>query len=88
VGASPDPVKAQARFKEKHDLPYPLLSDSDHALADAYGCWVEKSMYGRTYEGVERSTFLVDAEGVVRHVWRQVKVKGHVTEVLEAVEAL
>ena len=88
VGVSPDPTKAQAKFKEKFDLPFVLLADVDHKTCEDYGVWTEKSMYGKKYMGVERSTFLVDAKGVLRHEWRKVKVNGHAAAVLEAVKAL
>ena len=88
VGISRDPVKSHDAFKAKYDLPFPLVSDEDGEVCEAYGTWVEKSMYGRKYMGVERSTFLIDAKGVVRNVWRKVKVPGHAEEVLEAASAL
>jgi peroxiredoxin len=88
LGISPDPPKKQARFRDKHEVPFPLLCDTDHEVAEAFGCWVEKSMYGRTYMGIERSTFLVDGEGVVQRAWRKVKVAGHVEDVLAAAKSL
>ena len=88
VGVSPDTVEAQAKFKAKHDLNFPLLADVDHKVAEAYGVWVEKSMYGRKYMGIERATFLIDEKGVVRNVWHKVKVPGHVEAVLAAAKAL
>ena len=88
VGVSPDKSPAQAKFKDKFDLPFTLLSDIDHRVAEAYGTWVEKSMYGRKYMGIDRSTFLIDPEGKIARVWRKVKVPGHVAEVLAAVKAL
>jgi len=81
LGASPDSVDKQARFKKKFGFPYALLADSDHALAEAFGVWKEKSMYGRTYMGVERTTFLIDGEGTIRHVFEKVKPAGHADEV-------
>ena len=84
LGVSPDKPAKQAKFREKYDFPYRLLSDPEHTLAEAYGVWVEKKLYGREYMGLERSTFLVDAGGVVREAWRTVKVKGHVGAVLAA----
>ncbi len=81
-GVSPDTVESHVRFREKFHLPFPLLADPDHAVAEAYGVWVEKSMYGRKSWGVERSTFLVDEEGVVRQVWRKVKPAEHIANVL------
>ena len=88
IGVSRDPVKKLDRFKAKYDLKVVLASDEPGDVTDAFGVWVEKSLYGRTYMGVERATFLVDGAGVVRRVWRKVKVKGHAAEVLEAVESL
>lgn len=88
VGVSPDPVAAHDKFKSKHGLNFTLASDADKTLAAAFGVWVEKSMYGRRYMGIERSTFLVGADGIVRQVWRKVKVAGHVDAVLAAVRAL
>jgi thioredoxin-dependent peroxiredoxin len=88
LGVSPDSVKSHKKFTEKFSLPFPLLSDPDHALSEAFGVWVEKSMYGRKYMGIERSTFIIDGEGIVRKIYRKVNVTGHVDEVIEAVEAL
>jgi len=84
VGLSKDTVKKHDKFIEKHSLGVPLLSDENGTLIEPLGCWVEKNMYGRTYMGIERTTFLIDGAGVVRNIWRKVKVKGHVAEVLEA----
>ena len=84
IGISPDTAQKHDKFIAKHDLGVTLAADPDNSAAEAFGVWVEKSMYGRTYMGIERSTFLVDGEGVVRQVWRKVKVKGHVDAVLEA----
>jgi peroxiredoxin Q/BCP len=81
LGASPDSVKAQAKFKEKFGFPYSLLADADHTLAEAFGVWKEKSMYGRTYMGVERTTFLIDEAGTISHVFEKVKPAGHAAEV-------
>jgi thioredoxin-dependent peroxiredoxin len=77
LGVSPDPVKSIAKFADKFGLAFPLLSDADHAVAEAYGVWVEKSMYGRTYMGNERSTFVIDPDGVITHVFRKVKPAEH-----------
>ncbi|WP_417411980.1 peroxiredoxin [Hoeflea sp.] len=88
VGLSPDPVKAHDKFIAKHDLGIILASDEDKSVLEAYGVWKEKSMYGRTYMGVERSTFIIDGRGTVVRVWRKVKVKGHAQTVLEAVKSL
>lgn len=88
IGISPDSPASHAKFKAKHDLGVRLAADEDKAVAQAYGVWVEKSMYGRKYMGVERSTFLVDTSGKLARIWRKVKVPGHAEEVLEAVKAL
>lgn len=88
VGVSRDPVKKLDRFKAKHDLKVVLGSDEDGVVTEAWGVWVEKTLYGRKYMGVERATFLIDAQGMVRRAWRNVKVKGHAEEVLRAVQAL
>jgi thioredoxin-dependent peroxiredoxin len=85
VGVSPDPVGAQAKFKQKFDLPFVLLADADHKVAEAYGVWKERSMNGRKYMGVERTTFVIDTKGVIRKVFPKVKVEGHAEEVLAAV---
>ena len=81
-GVSPDSVASHDKFKAKHDLPFALVSDPDHALAEAYGVWREKSMYGRKYMGIVRSTFLIDEKGKIAEIWDKVKVKGHVADVL------
>ena len=88
LGVSPDAVKTHEKFKKKHDLAIDLGADEDKAAATAYGVWVEKSMYGRKYMGVERSTFLIGADGRIARVWRKVKVSGHAEEALEAARAL
>jgi peroxiredoxin Q/BCP len=88
VGLSKDGVKSHDKFKAKYHLPFTLLADEDTRLIDALGAWVEKSMYGKTYMGTERSTFLIDGDGVIRRVWRKVGVPGHVDEVLAAVKAM
>ena len=88
IGVSRDPMKKHEKFIGKYDLKVPLLSDEDGAISNAFGTWVEKSMYGRKYMGMERSTFLIDEEGRVVKAWRKVKVPGHAAEVLEAVKAL
>jgi peroxiredoxin Q/BCP len=87
IGVSPDPVASHVRFRDKHDLPFTLLSDVDHAVAEAYGVWVEKSMYGRTYMGVERSTFVIGPDGVLKEALYKVKPKGHAASVLELATA-
>jgi thioredoxin-dependent peroxiredoxin len=88
VGISKDSPTSHDRFRTKYDLPFTLASDEQGGVVEAYGSWVEKSMYGRKYMGVDRSTFLIDGAGKVRHVWRNVKVPGHVAEVLAAARAL
>ena len=87
VGVSRDPMRKHDKFIAKYDLKVPLASDEDGAISDAFGTWVEKSMYGRKYMGMERSTFLIGADGTVRRAWRKVKVPGHADEVLTAVRA-
>jgi len=82
LGVSPDPVKKVKRFHDKYDLNFPLLADEDHAVCEAYGVWAEKSMYGRTYWGALRATFIIDATGVVRHVIPKVTPKTHDEQVL------
>ena len=88
VGVSKDPVKALDKFAEKYGLTFPLASDPEGAVVEAYGAWVEKSMYGKTYMGIDRSTVLVDKAGKVARLWRKVKVPGHAAEVLKAAQAL
>jgi peroxiredoxin Q/BCP len=88
IGVSRDSVASHDKFKKKYRLPFPLASDEDGKVCQAYGVWVEKSMYGRKYMGIERSTFLIDARGIVRGVWRKVKVDGHADEVLQAAAAM
>ena len=88
LGLSKDSVAKHEKFIAKHDLGVALLSDEDGGTIEAYGAWVEKKNYGRTYMGIERSTFLIDRDGILRQVWRKVRVKGHVDEVLAAVQAL
>jgi len=88
IGVSRDSVARHDKFKQKYDLPFPLVSDEDGKICEKYGTWVEKSLYGRKYMGIDRATFLIDKTGTVARVWRKVKVSGHVAEVLEAVKAL
>ena len=87
IGISPDSVASKAKFRKKHDLTIALGADEDHAIATAYGVWVEKSMYGKTYMGVERATYLIDGKGKIARIWRKVKVPGHAEEVLAAAKA-
>ena len=86
VGVSPDPSKAQAKFKSKFDLPFTLLADTDHKAAEEYGVWKEKSMYGKKYVGVDRTTFVIGTDGIIRKVFPKVKVEGHAAEVLAALD--
>jgi peroxiredoxin Q/BCP len=88
VGVSKDPVARHDKFKAKYELNFPLGSDVDGAVIEAYGSWVEKSLYGRKYMGIDRSTFLIDAQGRIARLWRKVKVPGHVDQVLAAAQAL
>lgn len=87
LGVSPDSPKKHAKFRDKYGLPFTLLADEDHAVAEAYGVWVEKSMLGRKYMGIERSTFVIDADGNVAKVMRRVKPDTHAHDVLEALPA-
>jgi thioredoxin-dependent peroxiredoxin len=87
LGVSADPVKAQESFRNKHQLAIPLLSDEEHAMLEAYGVWGEKSMYGKTFQGIVRTTVLIGPDGLVRRIWRHVKVDGHADSVLEAARA-
>ena len=87
IGVSRDPVRALDKFADKYGLDFPLASDEAGTLTEAYGVWVEKSMYGKTYMGIERSTFLVGADGRVTHAWPKVKVEGHAADVLAAARA-
>jgi thioredoxin-dependent peroxiredoxin len=88
IGMSPDSVKKHDKFAKKYDLSVILAADEDKTVLNAYSVWVEKSMYGRKYMGVERTTVLIDAHGIVRQVWEKVKVPGHAEEVLAAVRSL
>ena len=88
IGISKDDSKRHAKFTEKYDLKVPLATDTDGSACEAFGTWVEKSMYGRKHMGIERSTFLIDRDGVVKRIWRKVKVPGHAEEVLEAAREL
>ena len=88
LGVSPDSASSHRKFTSKHELPFRLLSDPEHEVADAYGVWGEKTFMGRKSMGIIRSTFLIDAGGTIRKVWRKVRVEGHAAEVLEAARAL
>lgn len=87
-GVSPDSAESHAKFRTKYRLPFPLLSDPDHAVAEAYGAWGDKSMYGKTYQGILRTTFLIDGTGTVRRVFEKVQPDGHADDVLAAVREL
>ena len=84
IGVSKDPIKKHDKFVEKYKLSFPLVSDENGTLCEDYGTWVEKSMYGKKYMGIERSTFLIDEQGKIEQIWRKVKVPGHVEEVVSA----
>jgi peroxiredoxin Q/BCP len=84
LGVSPDAVTSHQKFKQKYQLPFPLLADPDHLVAEAYGAWGEKSMYGKRYKGILRTTFLIDGEGRIARVFEKVKPEGHAAEVLAA----
>jgi peroxiredoxin Q/BCP len=88
IGVSKDSVKKHDNFKAKYELPFTLASDEDGSVCEAYGTWVQKKLYGREYMGIERATFLIDGKGVVRKIWRKVKVAGHAEDVLESVKSL
>lgn len=88
IGVSKDSLASHAKFTNKYKLDVPLGSDPQGTVVAAFGAWVEKSMYGRTYMGIERSTYLIDGEGVVRRIWRKVRVPGHAVEVLKAAQGL
>ena len=88
LGISPDSVKSHQKFKEKFDLPFTLLADEDHAIAEKYGVWQKKSMYGRTYMGIARTTFVIDKDGKVAKIFEKVKPKGHAEEVEQAIDEL
>lgn len=88
LGVSPDPVKSHARFKAKYELPFTLLADTDKGIAQVYNVWKEKSMYGRKYMGIERTTFVIDANGRIANVFEKVKPAGHAAQVQSALDAL
>jgi len=87
-GVSPDPLASHEKFKQKMSFPFELLSDEDKSLCELFGVWKEKSMYGRKFMGVERSTFLIDEKGVLKREWRKIRVPGHAAAVLEAAKSL
>ena len=88
IGVSPDPVKKHLKFKLKYGYTYPLIADTEHAVCELYGVWAEKSMYGKKYWGVNRTTFVIDAAGRIARVFEKVKPEGHAAEVAEALQAL
>ena len=88
IGVSPDSIKSHLSFKSKQDLNFPLLSDDEHKLAEAFEVWKEKSMYGKKYMGIERSTFIISPNGEIEKEWRKVKVNGHVDEVIDYLTGL
>ena len=88
LGISPDSVKSHQKFKEKFDLPFTLLADEDHAIAEKYGVWQKKSMYGRSYMGIARTTFVIDKDGKVAKIFEKVKPKGHAEAVEQAIDEL
>jgi peroxiredoxin Q/BCP len=88
IGVSKDSIESHDKFKAKHDLGVVLGSDPDGKVVESYGCWVEKSLYGRKYMGIDRSTFLIDSKGKISRIWRKVKVPGHAEDVLDAAKAM
>lgn len=88
LGVSKDSIAAHEKFRAKHSLPFPLGSDSDGSLCDLFEVWKEKAMYGKKYMGIERSTFLIDENGVVLKIWRKVKVSGHIQDILDTLHSL
>lgn len=88
LGVSPDDVDSHVKFRDKFQLNFPLLADVDHAVAEKYGAWREKNMYGKKSMGIQRSTFLIDADGKIAQVWKRVQVEGHHLQVLEALACL
>lgn len=85
IGVSKDSIRSHDKFKTKYDLKIDLLSDEELSVANAYGTWVEKSMYGRKYMGMDRSTFLIDENGKIKKIWRKVKIPGHIDDVIKAI---
>lgn len=88
LGISADPVKKQAKFADKFGFAYPLLADADHSIAETYGVWKEKAFMGRKYMGIERTTFVIDKDGIVRHIFPKVSIPGHIAAVLAAVKEI
>lgn len=87
IGVSKDSVKKHDKFKEKYGLQFPLASDENGTTCEDYGVWVEKSMYGRKYMGIERTTFLIDEDGKIEHIWNKVKIEGHEQELMDALNS-
>lgn len=85
-GVSKDPLKSHVKFSDKYELPFTLISDTDGKICDLFGTWIEKSMYGRKYMGIDRATFLIDDKSVIRQIWRKVKVPGHIEEILKEIK--
>lgn len=88
LGVSPDSPASHQRFRTRRRLPFPLLSDQDHAVAEAYGAWGEKQLFGHRYHGILRTTFVIDGDGVVRHVFEKVRARGHAAAVLDVIESM
>lgn len=86
LGVSPDPIEQHQKFIDKHDLPFPLLADTENEVAKLYDVWKLKKMFGREFYGIERSTFIIDAEGILRQEWRRVRVKGHIDDTIKYVK--
>jgi len=87
-GVSRDTIKSHAKFASKYELPFTLISDEDGSICERFGTWGEKTLFGKKYMGVERATFLIDADGVIRHIWRKVKVPGHVEDIISKIKSL
>ena len=87
-GVSKDTLEKHGKFAKKYELPFTLISDSDGSICDSFGVWGEKSMYGKKYMGIERATYLIDEAGIIRNIWRKVKVTGHAEDVLKAIKSL
>ncbi len=88
LGVSPDGIASHAKFADKYELPFPLIADPEHTILEAYGVWGERNLYGRKFMGVKRTTFLIDEEGVIRHVFKRPKVEEHTAEIMAAFEAV
>lgn len=88
LGVSPDSIESHCRFTDRFELNFPLIADEDHSIAESYGVWVEKNMYGKKYMGIQRATFLIDPKGVLTQIWAKVRPEGHGEQVLKAIQAL